>query len=307
VTVDKLERLLNLTAVLLETTVPMSAAQLRRQVPGYPASQAAFRRSFERDKDDLREMGVPLRVVPVPGTDPPLDGYDIDADEYYLTDPRLEPDELAALHLAASTVRIDGARGQEALWKLGGVLAGDGVEVMASLPGDPNLGPVFEAVTSRRVIEFDYRGERRRVDPHRLDFRRGRWYLTAGDHARRADRNFRLDRIEGPVVVLGEPEAFARPDREHPGAAAPPWQLGGDDEITVRLRVDADQAAWARTTLGDEAVAARHPDGAITFELVVTNRAALRSFALTFLDHAVIEDPPALRQEMIAWLEDLAS
>jgi proteasome accessory factor B len=304
---DKLERLLNLTAALLETSVPLSAEQLRSQVPGYPESRTAFRRAFERDKDDLREMGVPLRVAPVPGTDPPLDGYDIDGAEYYLTDPNLEPDELAALHLAASTVRIDGARGQEALWKLGGVLAEDGVEVMASLPGDPNLAPVFDSVTSRRIVEFAYRGEPRRVDPHRLDFRRGRWYLTAWDHGRRADRNFRLDRIDGTVSVGGEADAFDRPDRDEPGAAAPPWQLGGDDEITARLRVDADQAAWARTTLGEDAVVAEHGDGAVSFELVVTNRAAFRSFALTFLDHAVIEEPAELREDMVAWLESLTS
>jgi proteasome accessory factor B len=304
--VDKLERLLNLTAALLKTPVPLSAAQLREQVPGYPNSRVAFRRAFERDKDDLREMGVPLRVAPVPATDPPLDGYDIDADEYYLTDPHLEPDELAALHLAASTVRIDGARGQEALWKLGGVLAGDGVEVVASLPGDSNLAPVFDAVTSRRVIEFDYRGERRRIDPHRLDFRRGRWYFSGRDHSREADRNFRLDRVEGPIAETGESGAFTRPETEHPGAASPPWQLGGEDEITARLRVDADQAAWARTTLGEDTVVDQHDDGAVTFELVVTNRAALRSFALTFLDHAVIESPPELRDDMVTWLEGLA-
>lgn len=303
---DKLERLLNLTAVLLETPLPLSAEQLHRQVPGYPDALGAFRRSFERDKDDLREMGVPLRVVPVPGTDPPLDGYDIDADEYYLADPHLEPDELAALHLAASTVRIDGARGQEALWKLGGVLAGDGVEVMASLPGDANLAPVFEAVTSRRVIEFGYREERRRVDPHRLDFRRGRWYFSGRDHDREADRSFRLDRVGGPVSVVGEDDAFTRPATSHPGAAAPPWQLGGEDEITARLRVDADQAGWARTTLGEDTVAAQHEDGSVTFELVVTNRAAFRSFTLTFLDHAVVEGPDVLRDDIVTWLEALA-
>ena len=303
---DKLERLLNLTAVLLETPLPLSAEQLHRQVPGYPDALGAFRRSFERDKDDLREMGVPLRVVPVPGTDPPLDGYDIDADEYYLADPHLEPDELAALHLAASTVRIDGARGQEALWKLGGVLAEDGVEVMASLPGDANLAPVFEAVTSRRVIEFGYREERRRVDPHRLDFRRGRWYFSGRDHDREADRSFRLDRVGGPVSVVGEADAFTRPATSHPGAAAPPWQLGGEDEITARLRVDADQAGWARTTLGEDTVAAQHEDGSVTFELVVTNRAAFRSFTLTFLDHAVVEGPDVLRDDMVTWLEALA-
>jgi proteasome accessory factor B len=303
--VDKLERLLNLTAALLETAVPLSAAQIREKVPGYPEAKASFRRSFERDKDDLREMGVPLEIASVPGTDPPLDGYIVDADAYYLRDPGLEPDELAALHLAASTVRIDGARGQEALWKLGGVLAQDGVEVMASLPGDANLAPAFEAVTARRTIAFTYRGEPRRVDPFRLDFRRGRWYLTGHDHDRDDDRNFRLDRIDGELTASGDRGAFEPRVSTVPGAATPPWQLGGDEAVTAHLRVDADQASWARTTLGVDAVVTEHDDGSITFALEVTNRAAFRSFALTFLDHAVIEGPDDLRADMVAWLQAL--
>lgn len=301
---DKLERLLNLTAVLLEATRPLSAEQLRQQVPGYPGTDTAFHRAFERDKDDLREMGVPLRVAPVPGTDPPRDGYVIEADEYYLTDPRLDPDELAALHLAASTVRIDGARGQEAVWKLGGALAEEGVEVMASLPGDPNLTIAFDAVATRRVVGFDYRGERRRVEPHRLDFRRGRWYLTGRDRDRDGERNFRFDRIEGTIEAAGDAEAFTRPVVARPGAAAPPWQMGDEGEATARLRVDRDQAAWARTTLGEETVVDEADDGSVCFELTVTNRAAFRSFVLTFLDHAVIESPQELRADLVAWLEE---
>ena len=303
---EKLERLLNLTAALLETPVPLSAGDLRSKVPGYPESTGAFRRAFERDKDDLREMGVPLRVVPVPGTDPPLDGYDIDADEYYLTDPELEPDELAALHLAASAVRIEGAQGQEALWKLGGRLTEHGVDLIASLPGDPNLAPVFDAVTSRRVIEFDYRGDRRRIDPHRIDYRRGHWYFSGRDHDREADRSFRLDRIEGTVEVTGEVGAFVRTGAEQAGPSTPPWRIGADEELTARLRVDPDQAAWARTTLGEGAVAVEHDDGAVSFELVVTNRDAFRSFVLTFLEHAEIESPAELRDDLIDWLRELA-
>ena len=69
--VDKLERLMNLVAVLLDTMRPLSAEELRDQVPGYPESGTTFHRAFERDKEDLRELGVPLVVEPIPGIDPP--------------------------------------------------------------------------------------------------------------------------------------------------------------------------------------------------------------------------------------------
>ena len=163
--VNKLERLLNLTAVLLHTTRPLTAEELRQKVEGYPPPGAAFHRAFERDKDDLRVLGIPLRVERVPATDPPIDGYRIAPDEYYLPDPGLEADELAALHLASLAVRVDGFGPQEALWKLGGLAVdeaspeagGDATVVMdqlASLPTDPALIP---------DLQGDHRTHDRRV------------------------------------------------------------------------------------------------------------------------------------------------
>ena len=102
---DKLERLLNLTAALLDTPRPLTAAELRDRVPGYPDADASFRRAFERDKDDLREMGVPVELSDVDSPTGPVAAYRIHKDQYYLRDPGLEPDELAALHLATLTRR----------------------------------------------------------------------------------------------------------------------------------------------------------------------------------------------------------
>ena len=95
--VNKLERLMNLTAALLATERPLSREELHTRVPGYPEETSSYRRAFERDKNELRQMAVPLSVEPVPGTDPPVEGYRIPPDEYYLRDPGLEADELAAL------------------------------------------------------------------------------------------------------------------------------------------------------------------------------------------------------------------
>ena len=101
-------------AVLLEAPRPITAGEIQQRVPGYPESEGSFHRAFERDKDDLREMGVPLRIEMVPLSNPPVDGYRIRKQDYYLRDPGLDPDELDALNLAASTVRLDGAA---AAWK----------------------------------------------------------------------------------------------------------------------------------------------------------------------------------------------
>ena len=72
--IDRTERLLNLVICLMATQAAVSRAQIERQIPGYAqaASPGAFERMFERDKDELRDMGVPLVVEPVPAADPPL-------------------------------------------------------------------------------------------------------------------------------------------------------------------------------------------------------------------------------------------
>ena len=142
---DRLERLINLTAALLEAERPLTADELHQRLPGYADSATAFRRAFERDKDVLREMGVPLVLEPVdPMSQPGVEGYRIPKDEYYLQDPGLDPDELAALHLAASAVELEGTGGVEALWKLGGWVAEEGPPpAMAALPGAVHLSAAF--------------------------------------------------------------------------------------------------------------------------------------------------------------------
>lgn len=299
---SRLERLLNLTAALLTADRPLTAEELRERVPGYPEdAKAAFRRTFERDKDALRAMGIPLEVVSA--GEGAGEGYVVSGG-WALPDLDLEPDELAALHLAANAVRLEGVPGTEALWKLGGAVGGGAASEVATLPGVAHLAELFGAVAERRQATLGYRGERRTVDPWRLSFQRGHWYLTAWDHAREAERRFRLDRVEGQLA-LGPPGAFERPDDLEPGLLQP-WELGGDDAVTARLLVDADQARWAVLHLGEAAVVARRPDGAVEVELRVTNRDALRSFVLGFLDHAEVLGPPELRVEVVDWLEALA-
>ena len=304
---SKLERLLNLTAALLETHQPLSAEAIQSRVPGYPESDVSFHRAFERDKDDLREMGVPLTLEPIEGTDPPREGYRIPKDQYYLPDPGLEPDELAALHLAATAVRLEGSPGTEALWKLGAPGEPEAeVTEIASLPSAPDLVALFTAVGERRPATFGYHGEERTVDPYRLDFQRGRWYVTGFDHLRGEERSFRVERVEGEVS-LGAAGSFERPSTAVPGLRLQPWQLGEDDPVAARLRVDPDQAPVAVSAVGPDAVVDQGEDGSVTLELAVTNVAGFRSFALTFLEHAEVLEPDELREDLVGWLSDLTS
>lgn len=313
---DKLERLLNLTAELLHASRPLTAEEIRRRMASaYPAEQTSFRRSFERDKADLRSIGIPIRSSPAPGTDPPIEGYRIRRDEYAGRNPALAPDELAALHLATNLVRLEGGVGS-AFTKLGGPLAepgDDGLDddgpdeggdaaAVGVLPFDEPLAALVEGAARRRVAAFGYNAEARTVEPWRLSFSRGHWYLSGWDRDRDAERLFRVDRITGPVR-LGEPSAHAPPPAGDIGPLLG-WELGDAEPVAARVSVDADLAAWACHVTGTDGEP--QPDGSVVLTLKVRNPDAFRSLVLSFLDRAEVLGPEELRLDMIGWLEALA-
>jgi predicted DNA-binding transcriptional regulator YafY len=313
--VDRLERLVNLVAALIDANRPLTRADVKSRIEGYSDDEEAFRRNFERDKELLRNMGFPLTTVATDAAHPEDVGYQIPRDLYELPDPALDESELAALRLAASAVQLEGDWGREAviraLRKLGGA-AGDSsltdpprTDTSAALPGEDAAAVAFAAIGERRQVRFRYRGCERLVEPWRLSFHRGHWYLAGLDKGRGEERLFRLDRIEGSLSADGDAGAFARPTISQV-APPPAWRLGEDEEVVARLLVDADQARWAQQALGDDAAKLTGPDGSVEFEVAITNKEAFRSFVLGFLDHAEVLGPPSFRADMVAWLEGIA-
>ena len=306
---DKFERLLNLTAALLHASHPLSANELRERMAGaYSEDKAAFRRMFERDKADLRAIGVPIEVSTLYRLDPPVEGYRILADQYAGRDLRFEPDELAALHLATNLVRFEGGAGA-GLARLGGAapaegdeLPGEPVETVGELPFHDSLTKLVAAAIGRKAVSFTYRGVERRIEPWRLSFHRGRWYLVGWDVHQSEERLFRVDRIGGDVAELG---AAVQPVGEGPDPRTlRPWEFGAGEPVEVRVLVDADQAGWACHRAGVDGE--RQPDGSVVITLEVRDRAALRTFVVEFLDHAEVLEPQWLRDELVAWLEALS-
>lgn len=306
----KLERLLDLIAELLHTERPLTAEELQHRIPGYPEDKDSFKRSFERDKKDLRDMHIPLRIENVPGRMPAEDGYRIDRDEYGLPDPGLDPDELAALHLAANAVRFDGTSASTGLQKLGGTPAGATAAGtvpagVAVLPSSPHLSLAFEAVGQHRRLRFRYRDKPRVLDPFRLHHERGRWYLQGHDHDAGETRSYRLDRIDGalepdePGTVTVEVDPSTHPLR------LDAWALGDDDPVTARVRVRPPQATVAARSVGEHVPVTWNDDGSVVLELAVRRRDGFRSFVLGFLDAIDILEPESLRDDVVSWLQEI--
>jgi predicted DNA-binding transcriptional regulator YafY len=273
-------------------------------MPGeaYSDNDEAFRRTFERDKDELRALGLPLVVETVPGTDPPIDGYRIHQSDYEDGIPELDSDELAALHLASNLVRMEGAPADDPFFKLGGVVH-DGEGPLARVPGGGNVQDLMRAAIECRVMSFGYGVENRLVEPHRLVFSRGHWYLAGYDKDREATRVFRVDRISSSVVV-GD-ERFEISELVPEVGDELPWCYGEEEPVCARLLVDARHAPWVVEHLGTTAVVEHRDDGSVIVETQVRKPEVFRSFALMFLEGAEILEPPELRQDMRSWLESL--
>ena len=138
------ERILNLLAFLLTVNRAVTADEIRHTVAGYDQeTDVAFRRTFERDKDLLRSLGVPLRLVFTDRWEVEQ-GYVVHPDEYALTDPGLTDEERAALWLASRMANL-GGESTSAIFKLGGAPAaasGDPLGLI-SVPMPPLSGPLL--------------------------------------------------------------------------------------------------------------------------------------------------------------------
>lgn len=293
---------MSLLAALLQTDRHLTAAELQTRVEGYPEDKVAFRRAFERDKDELRKLGIPLDISKTETAEASVDAYRVLDRDYYLHDLGLDPDETVALAMALRLIRLEGASADDALWKLGGAVDSAAPAELGAIAMGPAVMQVHEAIRSVVSVQFEYRDELRLVEPWRLEFRRGHWYLSGYDTGRQGQRRFRLDRIEGALDVLADrPASMPRtPDADE----RQPWEFG-DEAVahTALVAVDATHAGWVRQQLGTDAVIEQREDGSVVVQLEVNHVANFRSFVLGLLDAAEVLSPPELRADVVRWLE----
>jgi predicted DNA-binding transcriptional regulator YafY len=301
-----IERLLNLLAFLLTASRPVTADEIRQTVAGYgQEGDEAFRRTFERDKDLLRRLGIPLTMK---ATDvwEVEHGYLIPNADYALQDPGLTDEELAALGLATQVVRLGGqAPGPAALFKLGGALGLDAGEPLAADLGESgeSLPMLFTAVAECRAVAFDYKETRRRVHAYGLAHRRGHWYLVGPQNGKGEARAFRVDRMDALALGRVSP-AFTRPPGFHAADAIPdaPWEAGPED-VMVEVAFDSAIAWWARRQLTPAAEIRDGSDGGFVARFPVANVAAFIAWMIGFEERAEVLKPEAVRSRLIAHLE----
>lgn len=305
--IPKVERLVNLTVALLEARRPLSFAELRQRTGFYAQDDPeSARRMFERDKDELRRLGVPIEVRDLLFGDEV--GYVVSRVEYEVPDVDLTAEEVAALAVALQLTGTEGTR--LALAKLAArapdpLKAGDAPPVRVAVAPDP-VDAVADAVVSRTALRFTYRTaagdvRERTVDPYGVVQRRGSWYLVGRDHDRDAVRAFRLDRIETRPQTVGSPGAFDHPDDLDVAAA-----VTGPETETVDVEVAVtDEARWAVELRGGTDTGRRHGELPV-LEVPGVDPVRDRSWLLGLGPQVEVLSPASLRDEVVAALRRVA-
>jgi len=309
---------MNLVIALLSTRSFITAERIRETVLGYSdcASDEAFSRMFERDKNELRDLGIPLETGKVSMSD--TEGYRINREAYELPPVELTADEAAAVAVATklweSPELITAT--QSALLKLRA--AGIDIESddsapaitsTAALPGlrgsEDVLGILLSAINSGQAVQFPHRPSRgepyttRTVEPWGVVTHRGRWYLVGHDRDRDATRTFRLSRIGPEVAPIGPKGAVTRPDgvnlREIVERAVAEWPSTGEARVWV---AEGRGTALRRrgTVIGPRTLGGRAGDE-LALEIGMLDRLA-REVA-SYGPDAVALEPQALREDVL--------
>lgn len=313
--VQPAERLLDLLIALTHAEGRLTKAQVRSSVNGYADSdsEAAFERMFERDKDLLRDMGVPI-VTDVDPVHEDAVGYRLDTAGYTMPEVRLTAAEIGVLSLAAEVwqdANLQGSarRGLTKLRALGSRAEPDAHLGLALRVQGPQsaFSPLVSAITERRAVRFTYRaastGEvaTRHVQPWRLRGRDHGWYLVGHDVDRDAPRVFRLSRIRGRVRPTGAAGAFTVP--EHDAAAM--IDGAGGQVVRAVLAVAPERAAALRA----RAVAggARRPDGRDVIVLETDDDESLAAELAPYGAAVLVLEPPSLRAAVLRRLHAVAA
>jgi proteasome accessory factor B len=278
---------------------------------------------FERDKDELRELGVPLETRPASLLDEEP-GYRIPRQDYELPEIRLTAEETAVLGIAARVWRsaeLSGAAvgamlkltaaGQAADADDEGLARPVGIEPRLTTQ-EPAFGSLWEAVRDRRPVSFAYRAAgrtdatTRELEPWGVVNRRGHWYVAGHDHA--ADppgtRVFRMSRIDGPVKITGPSGSITVPAGADVLELVKDWgnARGREGARQATLRVRAGAGLGLRRSAASISPSADDPGWEILTSRF-TDAKWFAEYVAWFGADAVVIDPPDLREEVIATLK----
>ncbi|MFF0813695.1 helix-turn-helix transcriptional regulator [Rhodococcus sp. NPDC003318] len=317
---SKVERLMNLVICLLSTRQFLTADKIRRSVAGYDesASDEAFSRMFERDKNELRDLGVPLETGQASRYGS-VEGYRISPEAYALPEIDLTSEESGAVAIAVRLLEspelTSAAQGAVLKLRAAGIAVDQesASALFTALPArvrgsEPALEQVLAAIEAGQAVRFEHRSApnapfvTRNVEPWGVVTHDGRWYLVGHDTDRGAVRTFRLSRIGGEVTAVGERGAVHKPAGTDLRAIV--RRVVGTRDVTGTATVWVrDGRAQELRRLGREDRAATVGGRAGTvLEVPVRSRPWLSRLIAGYGEDAVALTPPELVEDVVTRL-----
>lgn len=313
----KTERILNLTICLLVSGRYLTKGQIREAVEGYhELSDAAFERTFERDKDELRALGVPIEVG---SFDPLFDdepGYRIKPSEFELPSVELSADEAAVVGVAARVWQHASVAEstRSALAKLRAVGVEPDTSQLAAL--EPSVQareeafePLWTAVLDRVRVSFTYRGgEKRTLEPWGMTASKGRWYVIGWDTDRQATRMFKLTRILDKPRRVSKLGAYQVPEDLDLRALA--RSLAPQEPhrtASIAVRAGKGPTLRRRGRPSESALVSRLPAGFETFAVPFSDLRTLAEEVVRYGADVIVLDPPELRDRVLQMLAAVAA
>jgi proteasome accessory factor B len=299
---QKTERLINLTLALLASKRYLSKAEILRNIPGYEGSPETKERMFERDKDDLRSLGIQIDVNNFDPLFEDEQGYLIKSDSFQFAENEFTKEELLLLTMAAnlwhdSAVEIDSQNALLKIQSLSGPVEND----MTTTPtlriteDWQLLVSIFTAVQNKQILEFSYRGKKRQVNPYGLYSSKGFWYLIAFEI--NVIKSFKLVRIEGEVDLIGEKDAFEKPDNFNVG------NFLKEESNSVSLVSKLQVRKGAALSLRNKFTVKDLDSEWDLMDIPYTNEQELLEMVLWHGTDLKLIEPAALRQLLVANLE----
>lgn len=314
---EQAERLMDLFGLLVRAKKPVTFEEIRDQIPDAYTQEdpESAKRMFERDKDVLRELGVPIETRSKDVWTDEANAYFVDPRRYYLPEIAFSEEEAAALFVVAGAAQERDA--ETGLRKLLSGVSSDlpesvGEPVLVDPPelSDGLVTSLSRSIADSRAVSFKYRSGRgedseRTLDPYSIVWRSGHYYVVGMDRDRNDIRCFRLSRFTSEPLDRGEassspPEGFR--GRDH--VAGGPWGPDASEKVPVTVAFSEKVSWWATQGIaGVETVATL--DGWDQKQLSGSLDDSFVSWILSFGPDAQVIDPPRLRAAVIERLEEL--
>ena len=307
----KSERLVNLVIALLATKRYLTKSEIFRTIEGYEGSSDSMERMFERDKDELRALGIEIEVSAL---DPLFDdevGYRIRSENFELDRNGFTPTEIAYMSLAAQVWK-DASLGeiaQKAIRKLSGLVKHTDISEIPTLAPAVLNAPIFlteiiDCISQRKPIGFSYIDSEmntleRTVNVYSYFSLKGFWYFCGFDDTKQDVRTFRCDRISGPLTISKKSDCYEIPQDFITDVNFTSSLEKISAQISVRKGRGSQLRNYAsKIELGEEFD---------VIELPYISESELTSLILWHLDDVIVLGPASLRASVIASLRDLVA